>query len=115
MLESSVLLANSDLADTVGVIHIPSIPADSRVIGIVRVHTVRLSNTSGVASWDPGLPPSAWRGARSVKKPKPGSTGSCGLGFATVKPHRRADFRQPVRQFSLNRPYMKRFDEACHY
>ena len=45
-----VVLANSDLADTVGVAHFPSIPAASRVIGIARVHNVCLPHSSGVAA-----------------------------------------------------------------
>src|ERR1035437_4190612 len=49
-LRSPVLLANSDLADTVGVAHFPSIPVDSRVIGTARVHNVCLPHSSGVAA-----------------------------------------------------------------
>ena len=46
----TVVLANSDLADTVGVAHFPSIPADRRVIGIARLHAVCFSNAGGVAA-----------------------------------------------------------------
>jgi hypothetical protein len=46
----TVVLANSDLADTVGVAHFPSILAASRVIGIARVHNVCLPHSSGVAA-----------------------------------------------------------------
>ena len=45
-----VVPANSDLADTVGVAHLPSIPVERRVIGIARIHTVCFSNTSGIAA-----------------------------------------------------------------
>jgi hypothetical protein len=45
-----VVLANSDLPDTVGVAHFPSIPADRRVIGIARLHAVCFSNSGGVAA-----------------------------------------------------------------
>ena len=49
--EKIVVLANSDLADTVGVAHFPSIPVDSRVIGVARVvHNVCLPHSSGVAA-----------------------------------------------------------------
>jgi hypothetical protein len=45
-----VVLANSDLPDTVGVAHFPSIPADRRVIGLARFHAVCFSNSGGVAA-----------------------------------------------------------------
>ena len=45
-----VVLANSDLPDTVGVAHLPSIFTDSRVIGVVRNDAVRFSNSSGFAA-----------------------------------------------------------------
>src|SRR5260370_37120367 len=46
----TVLLANSDLADIVGIAHLPSIPAERRVIGIARLHTVCFSNPGGLAA-----------------------------------------------------------------
>ena len=45
-----VVLANSDLPDTVGVAHFPSIPADRRDIGIARLHAICLPHSSGVAA-----------------------------------------------------------------
>ena len=45
-----VLLANWDLADTVGVAHFPSIPPDRGVIGIARLHVVCVSNAGRVAA-----------------------------------------------------------------
>ena len=45
-----VVLGNSDLADTVGVAHLPSIFTDSRVLGVVRNHAGRFSNSSGFAA-----------------------------------------------------------------
>ena len=45
-----VVLANSDLADTVRVVHSPLVFADRRVIGSTRVHAVCFSNSSGVAA-----------------------------------------------------------------
>jgi hypothetical protein len=48
--EKIVVLANSDLADTVGVAHFPSTPADGRVISMARVHVVCLPNSSGITA-----------------------------------------------------------------
>ena len=48
--KGSVLLANWDLADTVGVAHFPSIPPDRGVIGIARLHVVCVSNAGSVAA-----------------------------------------------------------------
>jgi hypothetical protein len=60
---STVVLANSSLADIVGVAHCPSIPADSRVIGIAGVHAVCFPNSSVIAASDPASPSSVWRAA----------------------------------------------------
>src|SRR5260370_34617984 len=65
-----VLLANSDLADIVGIAHLPSIPADRRVIGIARLHAVCFSNPGGVAAEIIGLRHPLGVMQRSVKKPK---------------------------------------------
>jgi hypothetical protein len=43
-------LANSDLADIVGIAHFPSILPDRGVIGIARLHAVCFSNPGGVAA-----------------------------------------------------------------
>src|SRR5260370_42699246 len=58
-----VLLANWDLADIVGVAHLPSIPADRGVIGIARLHAVCFSIPGGVAAGDHRPPPPTWRTA----------------------------------------------------
>ena len=47
---TDVVLVNSDLADTVGVAHFPSIPPDRGVIGIARLHALCFSNPGGVAT-----------------------------------------------------------------
>jgi hypothetical protein len=47
---SIVLLANWDLADTVGVAHFPSIFPDRSVIGIARLHVVCFSIAGSVAA-----------------------------------------------------------------
>jgi hypothetical protein len=49
-LKYTVVLGNSDVADTVGVAHLSTIFTDSRVIGVVRNRAVRFSNSSGFAA-----------------------------------------------------------------
>src|SRR5260370_41445450 len=46
----TVLLANWDLADIVGVAHFPSILPERGVIGIARLHAVCFSNPGGIAA-----------------------------------------------------------------
>jgi len=65
-----VLLANSDLADIVGIAHLPSIPAERRVIGIARLHAVCFSNPGGLQLEIIALGHQLGVMQRSVKKPK---------------------------------------------
>jgi hypothetical protein len=46
----TVVPVNSDLADTVGVEHFPSILSYSRVIGIACCNAVAFPNSSGIAA-----------------------------------------------------------------
>ena len=47
---STVVHVNSDLADTVGVEHFPSILSYGRVIGVVCRSAVAFPNSSGIAA-----------------------------------------------------------------
>src|SRR3954463_8117354 len=56
-----VILVNSDLADKLGVVVLPSIPFGPSVLGALRVFLRLLPEPRKTAAGNPGAPPSAWR------------------------------------------------------